>query len=340
MRVAFWGSPEFAVATLEALLESRHEVVTVVTRPAKPRGRGRRTRATPVARRAETAGVPVLAPARPRGGEFLERLAAAAPDVSVVAAYGAILPPEALDLPPHGSINVHASLLPAWRGAAPVTRAILAGDRRTGVTIMRMDAGLDTGPILLADAEPIRPDDTAGSLTDRLARRGAALVVEALDRLERGALPATPQDETGASHAPRVTPAEAEIDWGRSTAELERAVRAFDPWPGAWTACRRERIKVFRLAPQEPAAGAGNDAASGANAVGGDGAEGEDGAVPGTVLATDPEPLVRTGDGAVRLALVQPAGGRRMAGAAWARGRGIASGDRLGAPPPGTGADG
>lgn len=320
MRVAFWGSPEFAVATLEALLESRHEVVTVVTRPAKPRGRGRRTRATPVARRAETAGVPVLAPARPRGGEFLERLAAAAPDISVVAAYGEILPPEALDLPPHGSINVHASLLPAWRGAAPVTRAILAGDRRTGVTIMRMDAGLDTGPILLADAEPIRPDDTAGSLTDRLARRGAALVVEALDRLERGALPATPQDETGASHAPRVTPAEAEIDWGRSTAELERAVRAFDPWPGAWTACRRERIKVFRLAAAEP--GAGEDA------------------TPGAVLATDPEPLVRTGDGAVRLALVQPAGGRRMAGAAWARGRGIASGDRLGAPPPGTGADG
>ena len=322
MRVVFWGSPEFAVATLEALLASRHEVVAVVTRPAKPRGRGRRTRPTPVARTAVAAGVPVLAPARPADAGFLDELAALAPDVSVVAAYGRILPPEALALPAHGSLNVHASLLPAWRGAAPVTRSILAGDRETGITIMRMDAGLDTGAILLARAEPIGPDETAGSLTDRLARLGAALAVEALDRLERGSLPATPQSEAGASYAPRVTPAEAEIDWGRPTVELERAARAFDPWPGAWTTFRGERIKVFRLTPAEAPVGAGESAP------------------PGIVVALDPWPLVRTGDGAAWLASVQPAGGRRMEGPEWARGRGIAPGERLGDALPGPGTDG
>lgn len=307
MRVLFWGSPEFAVATLQALLASRHTVVGVVTRPPRRRGRGRRPSPTPVARVAEAAGLPVLAPARPRGPEFLAAAAALAPDVSVVAAYGAILPPAALELPPHGSLNVHASLLPAWRGAAPVTRSILAGDAETGVSIMRMDAGLDTGPVLLAEPEPIGPGDSAGAVTGRLAARGARLLVQALDRLEAGALTGTPQDDAGATFAPRIGTAEAEIDWARSTAGIERTVRAFDPWPGAWTEAPGGRLKVFRVAPAEGPAG-----------------------VPATVVAVEPEPVVRTGDGAAALVEVQPPGGRRMSGADWARGRRVAIGDRLG----------
>lgn len=309
MRVVFWGSPEFAVATLEALLASRHDVVGVVTRPPRPGGRGRKPSPTPVARAAERAGVPVLAPESPREPGFPGALRALAPDVFVVAAYGAVLPSRILDLPPHGSINVHASLLPAWRGAAPVTRAILAGDETTGVTIMRMDEGLDTGPVLLREEEPIRPDDSAGTLAERLARRGARLAVEALDRLEAGDLEAAPQDAAAATHAPKVTTDEAELDWGRSAAGLERAARAFDPWPGAWTRWRGERLKVFRLEPRRA---------------------GEGEATPGTIVALDPDPVVRAADGGVALAEVQPAGGGRMSGAAWARGRAVAVGDRLG----------
>lgn len=315
MRVVFWGSPAFAVATLEALRASRHEVVAVVTRPPRPKGRGRKERPTPVARAAEAAGVPVLAPARPGDPAFLAALERLRPDVSVVAAYGAILPPEALDLPPEGSLNVHASRLPAYRGAAPVTRAILDGLDETGVTIMRMDAGLDTGPVLLAEPEPIRPDDTAATLTDRLAARGAALAVRALDRLEAGDLEPVPQDESGASYASKVGADEARIDWSRPAAEIERALRAYDPWPGAWTTRDGERLKVYRGA----VAGETGDAEPGAG-----------GTDPGVVLALDPRPVVATGRGALALLEVQPAGGRRMDAAAWARGRDVAAGERLG----------
>ncbi|MDX1660811.1 MAG: methionyl-tRNA formyltransferase, partial [Gemmatimonadota bacterium] len=276
----------------------------------RPAGRGRKERPTPVARAADRAGVPVLSPARPEGPEFLAALAAFAPDVSVVAAYGQILPAEILELPSHGSVNVHASLLPAYRGAAPVTRAILDGLDETGVTIMRMDEGLDTGPVLLQEPEPVEPDDTAESLARRLARRGAALAVEALDRLEAGELEAEPQADEGATYAHKIDTREAEIDWSRSTAEIERAARAYDPWPGAWTTWRGERLKVYRT-----------------EVAGGD--DGPD-LEAGTIVTLDPRPVVAAGTGAIALVEVQPAGGRRMDAAAWARGRDVEAGERLG----------
>jgi methionyl-tRNA formyltransferase len=308
VRVVFWGSPAFAVPILEVLLASPHEVVGVVSQPARPKGRGQGVAATPVAERAAVAGLPVLTPGKPRGDDFLERLVAFDGEVFLVAAYGEILPRAVLETPPRGALNVHASLLPAYRGAAPVTRAILDGRRVTGVTIMRMEVGLDTGPICLQSEEPIRPDDTGGSLAERLAGRGAGLAVEALDLLEAGRLIETPQDERLATSAPKVEPAEARLEWSGTTSLLERAVRAFDPWPGAWTTWREERLKVFRL-ESRPHDGHGP---------------------PGEILATEPAPVVRTGDGAVGLVLVQPPGGRRMSGADWVRGREVRPGQRLG----------
>ena len=308
MRVVFWGSPDFAVPVLEALLASAHEVVGVVSQPARPKGRGRGVARTAVAERAGEAALPVLSPEKPRGEAFLAELEALGADVFLVAAYGEILPPAVLEMPRHGALNVHASLLPAYRGAAPVTRALLDGREVTGVTMMRMEAGLDTGPICLQSEEPVRADDTTGSLAARLAVRGARLAVAALDLLAAGRLIETPQDDRAASLAPKVEPAEARLDWSRPAAFLERAVRAFDPWPGAWTTWDGERLKVFRLECL-PAAGEG---------------------VPGEILGTDPAPVVRTGAGDVRLILVQPSGGRRMSGADWARGREPRPGGRLG----------
>ena len=320
MRVVFWGSPEFAVAVLEALLASAHEVAGVVTRPPEPGGRGRRPRPTPVARLAESAGLPIVAPKRLRGEAVRAELAALGADVFLVAAYGAILPPDILSLPPHGSLNVHASLLPEYRGAAPVTRAILDGKRETGVTIMRMEEGLDTGAICLQAAEPILPDDTAETLTRRLAVLGGRAAVEALDRLAAGTLVETPQDDARASYADKVTTAEARIDWARPAAAIERAARAFDPWPGAWTTFRGDRLKVFRV-------GLADISAVDAGGPAGTAAELDH---PGRIVAADPAPIVRTGDGLVRLDLVQPPGGRRMAGADWARGRAVEAGETLG----------
>lgn len=308
MRVVFWGSPEFAVAVLEALLASAHVVAGVVTRPPEPGGRGRRPAPTPVARRAEAAGLPTVTPKRPRGDAFRAELSALGADVFLVAAYGAILPPDVLSLPPHGSLNVHASLLPEYRGAAPVTRAILDGKRESGVTIMRMEEGLDTGAICLQLVEPVLADDTGATLTRRLADLGGRAAVEALDRLEAGTLTETPQDDARASYASKVTTDEARIDWSSEAGAIERAARAFDPWPGAWTTFRGERLKVFRVA----------------EATGGESGE------PGAIVAADPVPIVRTAGGLLRLEVVQPPGGRRMAGEDWARGRGVAPGETLG----------
>jgi methionyl-tRNA formyltransferase len=319
MRIVFWGSPDFAVPSLDALLASTHQVVGVVTQPPRPKGRGRKVETTAVARRAAEEGLPVLAPARPRGAEFVERLGALAADLFVVVAYGAILPGEALALPRHGAINVHASLLPDLRGAAPVTRAILEGRGETGVTIMRMDTGLDTGPILLQSRTAIALDDTADSLTGRLAHLGAKLVVEAVDRLAAGTLEERPQDDDAASWAPKVEAAEAELDWRRPAGELERKARAFDPWPGAWTTRGGERLKVFRIEPLARSAAHGSPTGSDRTAA------------PGTIVALGPAPVVRVGDGLARLAEVQPAGARRMAGDAWARGHRVEIGERLGA---------
>jgi methionyl-tRNA formyltransferase len=318
VRVVFWGSPEFAVTILDAILESAHEVVAVVTQPPRPKGRGRGIESTAVEARARESGIRVLAPGKPRGQDFLDELRGLAPDVFVVAAYGEILPPEVLALPPSGAINVHASLLPDYRGAAPVTRAILDGRTETGITIMRMDEGLDTGPILLHASIPIATDETAGTLTVRLATLGAQLLVTALDQLARRSLLETEQDPAAASYAPKVTAAGAALDWTRATAELERAARAFDPQPGASTSWRGERLKIYRLEPvPEDVLSAGPPASA---------AE-----PPGTIVAIDPAPVVRCGDGLARLVEVQPPGGRRMTGEAWARGRDVRAGERLGA---------
>jgi methionyl-tRNA formyltransferase len=321
MRVVFWGSPEFAVAVLEALIASAHELAGVVTRPAEPGGRGRRPKPTPVARLAESAGLPAVAPKRLRGNAIRAELAALGADVFVVAAYGAILPPDILSLPPHGSLNVHASLLPEYRGAAPVTRAILDGKRESGVTIMRMDEGLDTGAICLQMPEPVLESDTAETLTGRLAVLGGRAAVEALDRLEAGTLTQIPQNEARASYAAKVTTAEARIDWSLPAATIARAARAFDPWPGAWTTFRGERLKVFRVGMADEAA---IDPGGPAQANGGEGGG------PGRIVSADPAPVIRTGDGFVRLDVVQPSGGRRMAAGDWARGRGVHTGETLG----------
>jgi methionyl-tRNA formyltransferase len=311
VRVVFWGRPEFAVTVLDALLASRHEVAGVVTRPAQPTGRGRRPRPTPVAELAAARGLPLLSPRRPRGAAFERELAALDAEVFVVAAYGAILPSEILSLPRHGSLNVHASLLPDYRGAAPVTRAILDGRTETGITIMRMEPGLDTGPICLQVRTAIDAADTAGTLTDRLAELGGRAAVEALDRLEAGTWTETPQDAARATWADKVSSPEAEIDWGLPAPAIERAARAFDPWPGAWTTFRGERLKVFRVTARD-------DMAPGA---------------PGEIRAVDPAPVVAAGQGALTLELVQASGGRRMTGAEWARGRDVGPGERLGPAP-------
>ncbi|MGH7565511.1 MAG: methionyl-tRNA formyltransferase [Gemmatimonadota bacterium] len=325
MRVVFWGSPEFAVAVLESVLASAHEVAAVVTRPPRPGGRGRRVRPTPVARLADSAGVPVLVPKRLRKEAFASELAGVAADVFLVAAYGAILPPAILSLAPHGSLNVHASLLPEYRGAAPVTRAILDGRSETGITIMRVEEGLDSGAICLQASEPILADDTAGTLTDRLAALGGRLAVEALDRLQAGMLTETPQDHARATYAAKVSTEDARIDWSRPAAVIERATRAFDPWPGAWTTFRGERLKVFRVSPW-PGSGGDGKPRSPAD----EGESRADAAEPGDVVALDPAPVVMAGDGAVRLDLVQQPGARRRSGAEWARGRAVRPGERLG----------
>lgn len=306
MRVVFWGSPAFAVPALEALHASRHEVVGVVTQPDRARGRGGSVSPTPVGELAAALDVPVLKPEKPRGEAFLEALSALEADAFVVAAYGEILRPEVLDLPSCGAYNIHASLLPAYRGAAPVTQAILDGCSETGITIMRMDAGLDTGPVCLQAYAPIGPDDTAGSMTERLAELGAQTVVEALDRLESGELVETQQSESEATYASKVDADRAHIDWSAPATAIERSVRAFDPWPGAWTSWRGKRLKVFRVAVT---AGTG---------------------VPGTLVAIDPDPVVATGDGTVTLISVQPPGRRRMSGAAWSRGQRPEVGEMLG----------
>jgi methionyl-tRNA formyltransferase len=247
LRVVFAGTPQFARPALEALLE-HHEVTGVVTQPDRPRGRGRALAASPVKELAKARGLALAQPPALRGDALLARLAAWRPDVMVVVAYGLLLPPAVLALPRYGCLNIHASLLPRWRGAAPIQRAILAGDRTTGVTIMRMDEGLDTGPMLLKEELPIAPEDTSGSLAESLARLGSAALIRALAGLAAGTLDSRPQPSTGVTHAPKIGKAEGRIDWSRSAVEIERQVRAFNPWPVAETALDGVRLRVYSAA--------------------------------------------------------------------------------------------
>jgi len=304
MRVAFMGTPEFAVPSLQALLE-HHQVTLVISRPDRPAGRGMSLRRSPVAAAAEAAGVPVELPERARNPEVIERVRQARPDVLVVAAFGQILPVELLAVPPHGGLNVHASLLPRWRGASPIAAAILAGDAETGVSIMRMEAGLDTGPVLLERRTAIRPDETTGELTERLGRLGAEALLEALARIESGDSVFTPQPQEGVTVAPLVRKHDGDLDWSRSAAEIERAVRAFDPWPGVRVPLAGEPVRLLR-ARALPAWATGDGS----------------GALPGDVIEVDREGIVvMAGDGPLRVEMVQAPGKRAMAAAEYARGR-------------------
>jgi len=311
MRVLFAGTPEFAVTALRAVHTAGHQIVLVLTQPDRLAGRGLSQSASPAKRAAEALGLPVFQPTTLKDPGVQERLRAAAPDVMVVAAYGLILPQAVLDIPRFGAINIHASLLPRWRGAAPIQRALLAGDVRTGISIMQMDAGLDTGPVLLVAETPIGPDDTAGTLHDRLAALGARLVVEALDEIAAGTARPVRQPAEGATYAAKLDKAEARIDWRRSGADIARVVRAFDPAPGAVARFRGTELKIWRAAP----AGAAPDAA---------------GAPAGTVVAaSDDGIVVACGDGAVVLTELQRAGGRRLRAAELRRGFAVAVGDRF-----------
>jgi methionyl-tRNA formyltransferase len=311
MRLVFAGTPEAAVPSLAALLDSGHEVAAVVTRPDAPAGRGLRMAPSPVAERAMSAGLEVLKPARPRDPSFLDRLRQIGPDCCAVTAYGALIPQAALDIPRHGWVNLHFSLLPAWRGAAPVQHAVMHGDDITGATTFLLVPELDAGPVFGVVTEPVLPSDTAGDLLGRLARSGAGLLVATMDGIGSGALTPRPQPPDGVSLAPKITPELARVDWNRPATAIGRQIRACTPQPGAWTELAGVRLKVWPLAGiavTEP--GLRLD--------------------PGELRLSRSAAIVGTGSGPVRLGDVQPDGKRRMPAADWARGlRGSPAGARL-----------
>jgi methionyl-tRNA formyltransferase len=307
VRVVFFGTPEFAVPSLEALLGEGFDVVAAVTQPDKPQGRSRSTAVPPPVKVAAAAeDVPVLQPERPSDPAFVERLRALAPDVGVVVAYGHILKPDLLALPRHGMINLHPSLLPELRGAAPVEWAILNGLKQTGVTIMQMDEGLDSGPILLQIPHDIDFEVTGGELSEHLSEMGAQALVEALALFGTNGLEPHPQPHARATYAPKLTRETAHIRWTDPAEQIARLIRALDPRPGAWTELDGREVKLF-----------------GARVVEGQGA-------PGEVRTTDDGLRITTGRGAVAVDAVQPAGKARMAAAEWVRGRGAQAGQRFG----------
>ena len=314
MRLVFAGTPEVALPSLDALLASRHEVVAVVTRPDARAGRGRTLVPSPVRRRAEAAGLEVLTPERPSDPAFQERLRELAPDACPVVAYGALVPPSALEIPRHGWVNLHFSLLPAWRGAAPVQHAVMAGDEVTGATTFRLEKGLDTGPVFGVMTETIRPRDTAGDLLDRLAHAGAGLLVATLDGIEDGDLEPRPQPAEGVSLAPKIEVDDARVRWSRPALAVDRQVRGCTPAPGAWTVFRGERVK---LGPVTPVAteGQGGAAADTAGAL----ATVPD-LEPGQLHVTKRAVAVGTASAAVVLGQVRPHGKKPMPAADWARG--------------------
>ncbi|RZU11555.1 methionyl-tRNA formyltransferase [Streptomyces sp. BK239] len=309
MKLVFAGTPEVAVPALDALIASgRHEVAAVVTRPDAPAGRGRRLVASPVAQRAEEAGIEVLKPARPKEPEFLERLREIAPDCCPVVAYGALLPKVALDIPAHGWVNLHFSLLPAWRGAAPVQHAVMAGDEITGASTFLIEEGLDSGPVYGTVTEEVRATDTSGDLLTRLAFAGAGLLAATMDGVEDGTLKAVPQPQDGVTLAPKITVEDARVDWAAPALRVDRVVRGCTPAPGAWTTFRGERLKLIQVRP----------------------VPGRDDIAPGALAVGKNSVHVGTGSHAVELLWVQAQGKKPMSAADWARGARITEGEHVG----------
>lgn len=292
MRLIFAGTPEFAAAALQAILDAGHEVVLVLTQPDRPAGRGMALQASPVKQLAVKHGIPVHQPEKLRTEEQRQPVFDAQAELMVVAAYGLILPQVILDAPRRGCLNIHGSLLPRWRGAAPIQRAIQAGDAETGITIMQMDIGLDTGAMLLKAVTPIADDDTAATLHDKLAAQGASLIVAALTKLEQGELPPTPQPEEGVTYAAKISKAEAELDWRLPAIELDRAIRAYNPFPGALSNMAGTPVKIWQARPE-----AASDLFP----------------EPGTVVAADGNGVVvACGEGVLRLLTLQKPGGKRL----------------------------
>jgi methionyl-tRNA formyltransferase len=307
MRVGFAGTPTFAATALEAILGAGFPVPLVLTRPDRPQGRGLKVAVSPVKAFAARRGIAVLQPQTLRTPESRDAALAFPLDVMVVAAYGLLLPPGVLAWPKHGCLNIHASLLPRWRGAAPIERAILAGDFETGISVMKMDAGLDTGPVVDQVRVPIGPEETTGTLTLRLAAAGAAAMVATLVRLrDANRLDSTPQPNAGVTYAPKIASSEGRVDWRLSAATIARQIRAFDPAPGSTAALGGKPVKLWRAKPE---AGTINER-------------------PGLVLAADAAGVVvACGDGALRVTELQPAGGRRMDAAAFVAGRRLVRGE-------------
>ncbi len=312
MRIVFAGTPAFAAVALDALLTVPElRPVAVLTQPDRPSGRGLKLMPSPVKQRALAAGLPILQPASLREASAQAALAALSPDVMVVAAYGLILPQAVLDIPRFGCLNIHASLLPRWRGAAPIQRAILAGDAETGVAIMQMEAGLDTGPVLAERRTPIGPRETTGSLHDRLAPMGAEVLIDVLQALAAGQPPAArPQPETGVTYAAKITAEEARIDWAQPVEVIDRQIRAFDPTPGAWTTWQGEKLKIWAAEPAQESQRPASE--------------------PGTVLKAERGCLLlATGTEPLAIHALQRAGGRRLDTVAWLAGMPLRPGERF-----------
>jgi len=331
VRLVFAGTPEVALPALRALVDSRHTVAAVVTRPDAPAGRGRRLVASPVAELAAELGIEALKPERPREPSFQERLRAIAPDCCPVVAYGALLPQSALDIPVHGWVNLHFSVLPAWRGAAPVQHAVLRGDDITGASTFQIVKELDAGPVYGTLTEPVRPTDTSGDLLDRLAVAGAQLLVATLDGIEDGTVLAVPQPADGISFAPKLTPDDARVDWKMPAHLIDRQIRGCTPDPGAWTDFDSTRLKLWPVTLTRPAAPAASGSAASGSAASGSAASGSaagnaaDGPAavslaPGQLRVERAAVYVGTGTVPVLLGDVQPQGKRRMPAADWARG--------------------
>ena len=322
LRIVFFGTADFAVPSLESLAEAGHEILAVVSQPDKPQGRGMQLAASPVKKAAERLGLPVLQPRRVRAASFVEKMRLMQPDVLALAAFGQIIPQDLLDIPPLGPINVHGSLLPKYRGAAPVQRAIMAGDAETGVTTMRMEAALDTGDMLLKAALPIGPDDTSGTIFPKLAELGAKLLLETLDGLARGTIARIPQDDLEATLAPMITPADSVLDWNETANAIDCRIRGLSPKPGVFAVIeaggQTKRVKIWNLKPARIETDLATDAE------------------PGTLLAIEKNSeapsglLVAAGGGtAARLLEMQPENGRRMAATDWARGLRLLPGARF-----------